>query len=386
SSSVTNRNTRGCNRSRDLEQYIQRHGKVAINIPSELNRLVGDHHSWLTREIGILIRHHADMKVESWKGITGQQKEELYLRLKEKFELNLEDSATRCCLEGLFSSRYKDFRSKCHHHYKMLGGGERGRGKPYKEFSMEGQQEEWLWLCDHFDKEAFQKRSIIASTNRSKLKTIHRMGTKTLVAHQHDLRCGPIELYKEAYTSHSSRTWASEEAQSNYLIMGDQKIHGFLRIATLASSGWLLCLPQFTPIPPATCTQLLKQQRERPAPCEFSKVEFLRLLSAHPVEWRWERMVQMQQQSTIESDSPIVEDDICAEVLGRTSGYIRGRGHGPKPPQRDRATFSSQPTVREKQLEQEVGSLRDQLEDQQRKIDFLMTLMNGNNIPPTSSW
>ncbi|MQL90135.1 hypothetical protein Taro_022723, partial [Colocasia esculenta] len=285
SSSVTNRNTRGCNRSRDLEQYIQRHGKVTINIPSEVNRPVGDHHSWLTREIGILIRHHADMKVESWKGITGQQKEELYLRLKEKFELNLEDSATRCCLEGLFSSRYKDFRSKCHHHYKMLGGGERGRGKPYKEFNMEGRQEEWLWLCYHFDKEAFQKRSIIASTNRSKLKTIHRMGTKTLVAHQHDL----------------------------------------------------------------------------------------------------ERMVQMQQQSTIESDTPIVEDDICAEVLGRTSGYIRGRGHGPKPPQRDRATFSSQPTVREKQLEQEVGSLRDQLEDQQRKIDFLMTLMNGNNIPPTSS-
>ncbi|MQL78853.1 hypothetical protein Taro_011273 [Colocasia esculenta] len=115
----------------------------------------------------------------------------------EKFELNLEDSATQCCLESLFSSRYKDFCPNVTIIIKVLVVGKEVEGNHTKSSA---------WRDDKRSGYGY-KMSIIASTNRSKLKTIHRMGPKTLVAHQHD-QAGTSEcdVANESSTSGTTTT------------------------------------------------------------------------------------------------------------------------------------------------------------------------------------
>lgn len=67
----------------------------------------------------------------------------------------------RECVEEMMSFRYKDFRCRCHLYYKKLGGGEVARQCPYKEFV--NRHDDWLWLCDHFDSEAFQVIQFVIS-------------------------------------------------------------------------------------------------------------------------------------------------------------------------------------------------------------------------------
>ncbi|CAK9149221.1 unnamed protein product [Ilex paraguariensis] len=45
----------------------------------------------------------------------------------------------------------------------------------------------------------------------------------------------------------------------------------------------------------------------------------------------YEQMVELQSQPVGENEAPVCEEEICLEVLGHKSGYIRGCGHGPKP-------------------------------------------------------
>ncbi|CAK9178212.1 unnamed protein product [Ilex paraguariensis] len=49
------------------------------------------------------------------------------------------------------------------------------------------------------------------------------------------------------------------------------------------------------------------------------------------VHHNYEQMVELQSQPIEENEAPVCEEEICSEVLGHKSGYIRGRGHGPKP-------------------------------------------------------
>nr|CAD1842373.1 unnamed protein product [Ananas comosus var. bracteatus] len=84
----------------------------------------------------------------------------------------------------MMSFRYKDFRCRCHLYYKKLGGGEVARQCPHKDFV--NRPDDWLWLCDHFDSEAFQQ-------------------------------CGEIALFKRCY--HNGKGWANDEAKKRYETM-----------------------------------------------------------------------------------------------------------------------------------------------------------------------
>ncbi|CAK9151903.1 unnamed protein product [Ilex paraguariensis] len=39
---------------------------------------------------------------------------------------------------------------------------------------------------------------------------------------------------------------------------------------------------------------------------------------------------ELRSQPVVENETPVCEEEICLEVLGHKSGYIRGRGHGLK--------------------------------------------------------
>ena len=43
-------------------------------------------------------------------------------------------------------------------------------------------------------------------------------------------------------------------------------------------------------------------------------------------------MLELQKQPVAEGGQALSDADICVQVLGSRSGYIKGLGHGPKPP------------------------------------------------------
>ncbi|KAL0928273.1 hypothetical protein M5K25_000145 [Dendrobium thyrsiflorum] len=175
---------RGPNRGVALEEHYRTKGKISIFIPEGLNRPVGEHHSKLSREAGIIIRNFAPMQVERWDQISDTDKEILLEKLMVKIDLSIEESHVKECVMHTMSKRFSDFRSKAYLHYKKLGGGMLARKKPYKEL-ME-RPDDWIWLCNFFESETFKKKSESNSRNRSMLKFVHRMGTKSLVAHLYE--------------------------------------------------------------------------------------------------------------------------------------------------------------------------------------------------------
>ncbi|KAL6660623.1 hypothetical protein ACP70R_001658 [Stipagrostis hirtigluma subsp. patula] len=99
-----------------------------------------------------------------------------------------------------------------------------------------------------------------------------------------------------------------------------------------------------------------------------------------------EQMVDMQQQPVQEGEAPLTEPQICEAVLGKAYGYIRGRGHGPKPNRRGSSSSSSSA---QQALEEELAATKlvvatqqatietqqAKIDHQDRRIDWLISVM-----------
>lgn len=288
-STSNSKKVRGKNKSKGLERLIKKAGHpLNLNISVE-RRPIGENHELLSREIGIVTRYHAPIKRIGWNNFSEADKEPLYELLKMKFNLDLSEPHVKGCLELLFSSSYKTFHHRCYTHYLKSGGGDSARNSPYE--PLRDRPGYWTWLCDHFETEEFQKKSVIGKANRMKLAYVHKKGTKPFVALQHELSCDQISLYKECYCS--DKGWASRDARQNY-----------------------------------------------------------------------ETMLQMQHENEQEGAIQLTEQQICEKVLGKAYGYIRGRGHGPKPNRR--ASSTSANTYQ--QMEEELASTKQTVAVQQNQL------------------
>ena len=98
-------------------------------------------------------------------------------------------------------------------------------------------------------------------------------------------------------------------------------------------------------------------------------------------------MLQKQKEPIEEGEVPLTEQLICEQVLGKAYGYIRGRGHGPKPNRRaySSASSSTQHVVEELASRKEIVATQQaqieaqqsQLEAQQKKIDWLQSVVSN---------
>ncbi|VAH34441.1 hypothetical protein VPH35_022479 [Triticum aestivum] len=311
-SASKSRKVRGINKGKGLERLIKRAGHPLNLTISEERRPIGENNELLSREIGLLTRYHAPIQRAGWHSLTEDDKEPLYELLKLKFNLDFTQDHIKGCVDLLFSSSYKSFRHKCYEHY--VKSGDDARSNPYPPL-IDNRVGDWIWLCDHFETEEFKKRSTIGKANRSNLPYVHKKGTKSFVAVQHELNCGDIRLYKECYSS-DKKGWASEDARNKH-----------------------------------------------------------------------EEMLQKQKEPIEEGEVPLTEQQICEHVLGKAYGYVRGRGHGPKPNRRaySSASSSTQHVVEElastKEIvatqQTQIEAQQSQLEAQQKKIDWLQSVVSN---------
>lgn len=104
-------------------------------------------------------------------------------------------------------------------------------------------------------------------------------------------------------------------------------------------------------------------------------------------------MLQMQHENEQEGAIQLTEQQICEKVLGKAYGYIRGRGHGPKPNRRASSTSANTYQQMEEELastkqtvavqQNQLAVQQNQLESQQKQLDWLRSVVSKlAGIPP----
>ncbi|KAL3834120.1 hypothetical protein ACJIZ3_008856 [Penstemon smallii] len=204
----------------NIEKYTRKNGeKPTIIIPEGLNKPVGLHASKHASLIGVLIKLEAPMQVDDWSKIPDEKKKELFKKLVNKLNYEVDKPHVLKCIYKSFAKSFSNFRSNAYKHYKaMKAEGGVALAKEVIYDKLIERKEDWLWLCEYWETEKFQKISETQSKNRAKLKTQHKLGTKSRAAHQYEKNLDGIDMYEVVYHNEKNG-WANEEAERNNVKM-----------------------------------------------------------------------------------------------------------------------------------------------------------------------
>ncbi|KAL3839174.1 hypothetical protein ACJIZ3_023765 [Penstemon smallii] len=212
----TKKTKRGPTIGWNTQEYTRKYGtKPSIVIPEGMDHPVGQHSSKHASQIGILVKVEAPMQVSGWKEIPEDTKDHLYKKLFLNYEHNKEH--VKRCVKRSFAKSYSTFRSNAHIHYKKWRD-EVGvvLAKQHIYDRLANRPEDWLWLCDFWETDKFKEVSEKQSNNRAKLKTNHKLGTKSRAAHQYEKTLDDIDMYETEYYNPKTG-WANEEAHMKEL-------------------------------------------------------------------------------------------------------------------------------------------------------------------------
>ncbi|PQQ12556.1 uncharacterized protein Pyn_00860 [Prunus yedoensis var. nudiflora] len=151
-------------------------------------------------DLGFIIRTYAPLNVEQWKDINEKDVEKLVTR--SKYDIDMSLPHVHRFVMTKFQKRYCDFRHKLKEYFNKYSTMEEAQKNKPPEVST---QEEWNFLCKHFSTAKFQERSQQNAKNRSGLTYNHKGGSKSFVAHQHEIatitgeKLGPIEQFAELH-------------------------------------------------------------------------------------------------------------------------------------------------------------------------------------------
>ncbi|KAL0288877.1 UNVERIFIED_CONTAM: hypothetical protein Scaly_2717100 [Sesamum calycinum] len=224
---------RGRTRNVVLSKRKNANEKLAIQIPEEINRIIGMNSQYAITESGCLTRRFAPLQVTKWAKIEEGKKLDLLRDFRGSFDSGDNLRYDRVILSQM-NTQYRNYRHKLYKNYFLRGI-----------TPIHVDPEDWEYLCTYFSSEEYQ---------------VENGGV-----------VGPIELYKltryKCEKDSENGCWVSAVAKENY-----------------------------------------------------------------------EKMMELRIERQAAGESLVDEEQICAEVLGYKSGYIRGRGAGPKP----KTSFSKQ--------------------------------------------
>ncbi|CAK9147086.1 unnamed protein product [Ilex paraguariensis] len=90
-----------------------------------------------------------------------------------------------------------------------------------------------------------------------------------------------------------------------------------------------------------------------------------------------ESLLQMAKSHPVgENEAPVCEEEICSEVLGHKSGYIRGRGHGPKP---NRSLSKHHDKSKLEVANKRANELEEKLNAQQKDMEVIKATQKVTN-------
>ncbi|XP_022862641.1 uncharacterized protein LOC111382828 isoform X2 [Olea europaea var. sylvestris] len=117
------------------------------------------------------------------------------MHISGKFDVDLNDQQMVEIVERHCCERYKEHRSACNKKYKQLKLDEKDplQCRP----STVKSQEDWEWMCAHFESDKLLKRSATGKLNHSKLLYSHHGGTRSFTATREALKWWSYNNHKQ---------------------------------------------------------------------------------------------------------------------------------------------------------------------------------------------
>ncbi|KAL0928686.1 hypothetical protein M5K25_000599 [Dendrobium thyrsiflorum] len=327
---------RGPNRGVALEEFYRTKGKISILIPDGLNRLVGEHHSKLSREAGIIFRYFAPMQVERWDQISDADKEILLKKLMDKTRLNMGEA--------------------------HLMGYNREANKALQSHQSPS---------SHCSKAATTVQSTVAHLLiQGVLLLLVLIAAATLLlffVYQVKINLSIEESHVKDCVMHTMSKRFSDFCSKAY---AHYKKHG----------GGMIARKSLT-------ENLLRDRMIGFGYVIFLTQKHLRKLSR--IELYKEEFTGRKEMKIIDDGGVVDETIICADVLGETSSYIRGLGYGPKLIKKTKIIRSNASSERETELESSLKVIQEKyaeqskiIKSQQKTIDWLKMIAQKMGMQP----
>ncbi|KAF4364732.1 hypothetical protein F8388_013763 [Cannabis sativa] len=222
--------TRGDRLSRELKNDKITNLTITYN-KGEL-RVYGDNASDFTTNVGVNVRHHAPLQYSCWSKVPPAEKKAVYARIQDVFKLDFaKDPYLEVICDEYWKNAYSNHRHNCRRHYKKMI--EEGKNPlEHRPTGLVIKEADWKWMCTAcFSSEEWKKKSVPGSKNRSKVKFMHRGGSKSFTQHLHEtkstsimdvdegqsksIKAGEIETFKKTHYTEKNG-WINQIAEEKY--------------------------------------------------------------------------------------------------------------------------------------------------------------------------
>ncbi|KAK9105418.1 hypothetical protein Scep_022262 [Stephania cephalantha] len=209
--STKTRGVRGKTMNRSLFLYLASSNgkKPKVDIPEGLLKPVGNWSKEFTAEVGIICRSHAPFTCAKWKLVTEEDKQKIYKKILEKFDINLECSRIRFAVDKYLGDRFRSHKHKLHKHYRKFKSHKEALKHPYENVS----KEDWKVCCKQFASDKYKKVSVANTNNRGKVKVTHCAGSRSFARLKHESLVGNIEFWKKTHYRGEDKGWTNPLAQ-----------------------------------------------------------------------------------------------------------------------------------------------------------------------------
>ncbi|KAK9166410.1 hypothetical protein Scep_001601 [Stephania cephalantha] len=138
------------------EKVVSLSGPVTLPINPEIGRPVDESPRLFATECGIIVKNFAPLKLSGWSTIPLHKKVELYDKLKNKFDVDLSLEHIHRFVNGTIANRYRSHWFELRSHIMSFCTVQEAK-EARKPKYVETDEEDWNWLCEHFNTDG-QKR------------------------------------------------------------------------------------------------------------------------------------------------------------------------------------------------------------------------------------
>ncbi|CAI0389070.1 unnamed protein product [Linum tenue] len=147
------RKSRGKTKGYEVKKRLEEGTKIGgIIIEEGAKAPVGTNDKLWKMEIGVIVRVLAPIGKFFWKDLTEEDKLPLFAKLESEFDVDFTAPHVRDMVDTIMARRFRQFKYRCHQHYKNETDKVKARENPIEEVNID----DWKLLCDHFDSVQFK--------------------------------------------------------------------------------------------------------------------------------------------------------------------------------------------------------------------------------------
>ncbi|KAI8532390.1 hypothetical protein RHMOL_Rhmol11G0211500 [Rhododendron molle] len=149
--------TRGITRGLGVQKRLRAEGKIGgVYFPNDKWKPMGQNAQVYTTEVGVVCRMFANLSIPYWKKMTDQDKEPMFVRLAEEFDVDFSHPHVKAVIDYILNGRYSDYRHQLYRRVKSFPTIEEAREHPDAEID----PNYWNHTCDYMKTKEYTNQPV----------------------------------------------------------------------------------------------------------------------------------------------------------------------------------------------------------------------------------